>query len=291
LEYQQEIGKAIVYIENHLNEPIKASDVANAVPYSYYHFHRYFSAIMGESIGSYIRSRRLTQAAWELVHSEKRVLDIGISLYFESAESFTRAFKSRYGITPTAYRKNGVDTLIFSRKSILPTQIDLIRYADLKPTITMIPSTYILGMRFETSIDENHSISMWEKFNQKIIELNDPRLSPCRRYEIYEVANSCSAQSFDADSSINAFIGIECPAGVQIDYGMQSKKLSEGKYAKFVHVGTVDTLLMTYQYIWGVWFPKSGYDLAERDDFECYTERFLGPDNPHSEIDIYFPIK
>ena len=48
---------------------------------------------------------------------------------------------------------------------------------------------------------------------------------------------------------------------------------------------------MTYQYIWSVWFPKSGYELAEQDDFECYTERFLGPNNPHSEIDIYFPIK
>lgn len=291
MECHQAIGKAIVFIENHLNEPIKASDVAGAVSYSYYHFHRYFSAVMGENIGSYIRSRRLTQAAWELVHSEKRVLDIGLSLYFESAESFTRAFKSRYGITPTAYRKNGVDTLLSSRKPILPNQIDLLRYADLKPEITMIPPTYILGIRFETSIDENHSVSMWEQFNQKITALNDPQLSSCRRYEIYEGANSCSAQSFDANCSINAFIGIECPAGAQTDYGMQSKELSKGKYARFIHVGTVDTLLMTYQYIWSVWFPKSGYELAEQDDFECYTERFLGPNNPHSEIDIYFPIK
>lgn len=291
MERHQAIGKAIVFIENHLNEPIKASDVAGAVPYSYYHFHRYFSAVMGESIGSYIRNRRLTQAAWELVHTEKRVLDIGLSLYFESAESFTRAFKGRYGITPTAYRKNGVDTLICSRKPIPPNEIDLARYSDLKPEITTIPPTHILGMRFETSIDENHSVSMWEQFNQQISAFNDKRLPFCRRYEVYEAADSCSTQSFSADCSINAFIGIECPAGAQIDYGMQSKELCEGKYARFVHVGAVDKLLMTYQYIWSVWFPQSGYELAEQDDFECYTERFLGPNNPHSEIDIYFPIK
>ena len=155
----------------------------------------------------------------------------------------------------------------------------------------MIPPTHILGMRFETSIDENNSVFMWEQFNQQIITFNDPQLSFCRRFEIYEVADSCCAQSFGADCSINAFIGIEYPAGAQNDYGLQAKELSEGKYAKFVHVGTVDTLLMTYQYIWSVWFPKSGYELAEQDDFECYTERFLGPNNPHSEIDIYFPIK
>ena len=291
MECQQAIGKAIVFIENHLNEPIKASDVAGAVPYSYYHFHRYFSAVMGESIGSYIRNRRLTQAAWELVHTENRVLDIGLSFYFESAESFTRAFKSRYGMTPTAYRKNGVDTLICSRKPIPISEIDLLRYADLKAEIMTIPTKCVLGMRFETSIDENNSVSMWEQFNQQIIAFNDSQLSVCHRYEIYEVADSCCAQSFSADRSIKAFIGIECPAGAQTDYGMQSKKLRKGKYAKFVHIGTVDTLLMTYRYIWSVWFPKSGYELAERDDFECYTERFLGPNNPHSEIDIYFPIK
>ena len=291
MECHQAIGKAMVFIENHLNEPIKASDVAGAASYSYYHFHRYFSAVMGESIGSYIRNRRLTQAAWELVHTEKRVLDIGLSLYFESAESFTRAFKSRYGITPTAYRKNDVDTLICSRKSISPNEIDLLRCSDLKPEITIVPPTNILGMRFETSIEENHSVSMWEQLNEQIIALNDPQLYSCCRYEIYEVANSCSAQFFSADCSINAFIGIECPGGAKTDYGMQSKALREGKYAKFVHVGTVNALLRTYQYIWSVWFPKSGYELAEQDDFECYTERFLGPNNPHSEIDIYFPIK
>jgi AraC family transcriptional regulator len=291
LEYQQAIGKAIVFIENHLNEPIKASVVAGAVDYSYYHFHRYFSAVMGESIGSYIRSRRLTQAAWELVHTEKRILDIGLSFCFESAESFTRAFKSRYGITPTVYRKNGIDTLISSRKPIPPNKIDLLRYADLKPEITIISSTHILGIRFETSIDENCSVSMWEKLNQQITVFNDPQLSFCRRYEIYEVADSCSAQSFGGDCSINAFIGIEYPSRIKTEYGLQTKELSEGKYAKFVHVGTVDTLLNTYQYIWSVWFPKSGYELAEQDDFECYTERFLGPNNPHSEIDIYFPVK
>lgn len=291
MECHQAIGKAIAFIENHLYEPIRASDIAGAVPYSYYHFHRYFSAVMGESIGSYIRNRRLTQAAWELVHTEKRVLDIGVSLYFESAEVFTRAFRNRYGITPTAYRKNGVDTLICSRKPIPSNKIDLLRYSDLKPEITVIPSTHIIGIRFKASIAENNSVSMWEQLNQQIIALNDPRLLFCRRYEIYEVANSCSAQSFSADCSINAFIGIECPVGIHIDYGMQSRELCQGKYAKFVHVGAVDKLLMTYQYIWSVWFPKSGYELAEQDDFECYTERFLGRDNPHSEIDIYFPIK
>ena len=116
----QIIGQAIVFIENHLYETITARDAAEAVSYSYYHFHRYFSAVMGETIGSYIRSRRLTQAAWDLTHSDKKIIDIGLSLYFESAESFTRAFKDRYSMTPSEYRKHGIDVLIGNRQSAAP---------------------------------------------------------------------------------------------------------------------------------------------------------------------------
>lgn len=112
----QIIGQAIVFIENHLYNPISTRDVAKAVSYSYYHFHRYFSAVTGETIGNYIRSRRLTQAAWDLTHSKKKIIDIGFSLYFETAESFTRAFKDGYSMTPTEYRKNGIDILIGNRQ-------------------------------------------------------------------------------------------------------------------------------------------------------------------------------
>lgn len=44
-----------------------------------------------------------------------------------------------------------------------------------------------------------------------------------------------------------------------------------------INRGTVETLFSTYQYIWGIWYPQSGYEIADREDFECCTEKFLGP--------------
>lgn len=122
MEQSRVIGEAVVYIEKNLYEPLSAAMVAEAVSYSYYHFHRYFLIVMGETVGSYIRSRRLTLAAYELVHSEKKILEIALSLYFESAESFSRAFKKKYGLTPREYRKNGVDVLIASHPAMLVSQ-------------------------------------------------------------------------------------------------------------------------------------------------------------------------
>lgn len=282
----QIIGQAIVFIENHLYEPIAACDVAKEVSYSYHHFHRYFSAVMGETIGSYIRSRRLTQAAWELTHSKKKIIDIGHALYFETAESFTRAFKKRYGITPTAYRKNGLDVLLGSRQSARKANDNtIITYAGLHPEIVSIPTVQLMGIRFQTTIHGNESIAMWQLFNTQI----PSSLSSNKRYGVFE-AGACSSDLFHLDSRTTAFVGIEIPENYSIPKDMQVKHLYGGKYAKFTHKGRVDTLIQTYHYIWGVWFPKSGFELADRDDFECYTERFTGMDQEDSEIDIYFPV-
>lgn len=289
LNNKEVIGRAIVFIENNLYEPLTASMVADAVSYSYYHFHRYFQATIGETIGSYIRSRRLTQAAYELVHSNKRILDIAISLYFESAQSFTRAFKKRYGIVPSEYRKNKVDVLITNHEPIEVESLSVCDYGDLVPEIIVFQAKYVAGFRFKMSIENNNSVAMWEKFNMQLLNQKEIPLYNYR-YSIYEANDTCQANTFNKSSQTTAFIGIEIPNGFNIPNGMQMKKICSGKYAKFMHKGTVESLIYTYRYIWGVWFPQSGFQLADRDDFECYTERFLGPKNENSQIDIYFPI-
>jgi len=286
LNDEQVIGKAVAFIENNLYQPIVASDVAKAVSYSYYHFHRYFQAVMGETIGSYIRSRRLTQAALDLVHTDKKVIDIGLSLYFETAESFTRAFKDRYSVTPSEYRKNGVDVLIGNRQSAQKSDKTVITYAGLTPEILVIPEIYIMGIRFKTTVSGNEASAMWQQFNKRV----PPDLLTNKRYGVFETCETCSSDTFNMDSESIAFIGIEIPKNYPVLNGMQIKKLHGGKYAKFIHRGTVDTLIQTYHYIWGVWFPKSGYKLANRDDFECYTERFTEASDSNSEIYIYFPM-
>ncbi|MHC1723537.1 MAG: GyrI-like domain-containing protein [Aminipila sp.] len=282
------IGKAIIFIENHLYESLSASMVADAVSYSYYHFHRYFLSVMGETIGSYIRGRRLTLAAYELVHSDRKVLDIAISLYFETAESFARAFKNKYRLTPTEYRKNGIDVLL-ANHPIINTQVYSYKnYGILNPQIVSIPPTTIIGYRFSMSIQNNPSVTMWDNLNQYLSVQSKEIQNKCR-YGVYEMNDSCMQTNFCENSQATAFIGVEIKGHKAVP-NLEIKELSGGQYIKFIHKGTVETLFATYQYIWGIWYPQSGYEIADREDFECYTEKFLGPYNENSEIEIYFPI-
>lgn len=79
MDYLEQLEKAIEFIENNINEDIKVDEVAGVVGYSYYHFHRIFEAVLGETAGNYIRSRRLARAANDLLYTDRRILDIAVS--------------------------------------------------------------------------------------------------------------------------------------------------------------------------------------------------------------------
>lgn len=63
-----------------------------------------FRQVFGTSVHRYVREYRLEQAAVELSHSNKRIVDIALDAGYESASKFAETFKKRYGTTPTAYR-------------------------------------------------------------------------------------------------------------------------------------------------------------------------------------------
>ncbi|AWC27194.1 helix-turn-helix transcriptional regulator [Bacillus cytotoxicus] len=103
-EYSSLVKKAIVYIENHLEEELTTAKVASYSATSMYHFHRIFQSNLGISVTEYIRKRRLTYAAQALVTTNRPILDIALQYGFSSQEAFTRAFKRMYHLPPKKYR-------------------------------------------------------------------------------------------------------------------------------------------------------------------------------------------
>lgn len=280
------VSKAILFIENNLYEPITASDISSFVSYSYYHFHRYFFSITGETIGSYIRNRRLALAAWQLVYSKNRVLEISTSLNFESAESFSRAFKLRYGISPMQYRENGICTTLATRKS--SKNISTPSLLSIEPEIISFAAVQLIGMRFQTKVTNGESSALWGNFKEHYPANHNLGI----RYEVFENETICQQNTFTIEQPTSVFLGIaaekeEIPRTTKLTH----KIIPAGKYAKFIHMGLAQNILSSYEYIWGVWFPKSHCKIGSGEDFEVYTDRFLGIDNEQSQIDIYFPIE
>ncbi|MBR2569635.1 MAG: helix-turn-helix transcriptional regulator [Paenibacillus sp.] len=104
-EHKQWVERAIRYIECHLKEDIDFEDVAKHIAVSRFHLHRVFQIHVGMSAAAYLRERRLSEAAIDLLYTDKRILDISMEYRFAGQDSFTRAFKQYYGFTPLQYRK------------------------------------------------------------------------------------------------------------------------------------------------------------------------------------------
>ncbi|QGH59800.1 helix-turn-helix domain-containing protein [Serratia proteamaculans] len=93
------------WIENHLDQPLLLDNVAAKSGYSKWHLQRMFRSTTGHALGSYIRERRLSQAAQALRSSPRPILDIALQFHFDSQPSFSRAFKKQFGKTPAVYRR------------------------------------------------------------------------------------------------------------------------------------------------------------------------------------------
>ena len=104
----QHIYQSILYMEANLKNPITMSEAADAAGYSLYHFSRIFNQATGHSPYDYVIRRRLSEAARELINTDKKIIDIAFDAGFESLRTFNRTFFRFMKDTPSKYRKKSI---------------------------------------------------------------------------------------------------------------------------------------------------------------------------------------
>ena len=97
------IKEAIDFMERNLFEPINAEAVDRAINYAPSSFSNIFSAVVGYSVGEYIRFRRLTIAAEQLLRKDVSITDMAFQCNYETVEAFSKAFKRFFGCTPSQF--------------------------------------------------------------------------------------------------------------------------------------------------------------------------------------------
>ncbi|UUC44064.1 AraC family transcriptional regulator [Flavobacterium cerinum] len=102
----KQLGKVLDFIEQNPDENITIEKVAAIGNYSPYHFHRLFKAYTGETILEFSNRKRLEKIAALLIRDKKLTISELVFRYgFSDNAALTKAFKKRYGISPSAFRK------------------------------------------------------------------------------------------------------------------------------------------------------------------------------------------
>lgn len=291
MDYRMALEQAVVYIENNLGENIRVEEVAKAAGYSYYHLNRQFTAILGESVGSYIKKRRLADGAKKLLYTDRKIIDIAVENGFESPEAFSRAFKSVYKISPQIYRQNRLDAFIGAKERLDTRLLDhLARNVTVHPKIIELPEIKVAGIRGETTLRDIKLKELWEQFNSMYTQIPN-RTHNGRGFGICEACHENTLYNMNDDVLFTEVAGTEVDSFAGLPECFVQKVLPGGRYAVFTHRGTLRMLPRTFDYIWGTWFLTTKEEMDWREDFELYDCRFLGYDHPDSEIDLYIPVK
>ena len=289
IDYIDKMQDAIDFMEAKLKEDIRLNDVAFEVGFSSFHFHRIFLANVGETVTEYMRKRRLSEAARELMETNRRILDIAVDYQFESQEAFTRAFKKMFFMSPGQCRREKPAMHLFLRRCSDREGLKFMRgeKIEVDSKILELGEIRAVGLRCHGDVREGglkqEIKQLWEKFNKvassvKNISKTGIALGICSMIEGEEphiMEYVCSMKVDDVSD---------------VPQGMVARKLSPQKYAVFTHKGELDKVGQTYDYIYQTWLPQSGCELIDAPDFELYDDRFA-PDKDESEFDIYISIK
>src|ERR1700683_3696314 len=106
-EYAQRIDRVIDHLRQNLNRPVRLAELAEVACFSEFHFHRIFTAVSGETLNNFTNRLRLEKAARLLRYSDQKLTNIALECGFSSSATFSRAFRSGYGTSPSQFRKTG----------------------------------------------------------------------------------------------------------------------------------------------------------------------------------------
>src|SRR5580658_1222223 len=99
---------AINFARQNLGKNVTLAELAAHTQQSLVHAHRTLRVVLGETPKQFTLRLRIDHAAAALVSSQASILDIALDCGFESHEAFCRAFRRRFGLSPSAYRKRGL---------------------------------------------------------------------------------------------------------------------------------------------------------------------------------------
>ncbi|MGQ8871254.1 effector binding domain-containing protein [Paenibacillus sp. TSA_86.1] len=281
MKWVEAIQKTIQYMEEHLLEPMTVEQIAAQAHMSAFHFQRIFHLMTDVTVAEYIRRRRLTLAANELLQGDPKIMDLAFKYSYDTPESFTKAYRRQHGISPSETRKSGASVQSYNR---LVIQVSLQGAEPMKHHIVEQEAFSIAGIKQRFSyVDGQHLQgigSMWEEAYSSGLE---DRIAALNNGVIPGLLGVCVDQGEIEDKQMEYWIATTYE-------GEQPEGLSTLTFpaSKWVVFEVEEPMPQGIQKLWkrivGEWFPSNSYEHAWLPELEVYRGMKHAPQ-------IWIPIK
>jgi AraC family transcriptional regulator len=296
-DYVERTNAAIDYIVRNLDGDLKLDDVARVACFSPFHFPRVFRSILGETLNQFVKRQRLERALYLMSHAPHRSLtEISLECGFSSSSDFSRSFKDRFGVPPSAFdlqhfrnsRREEFDAAMsrqehgpsFARlpegqnpdgfevtlRTLPARTVAYIRVLDpYRPTVVQEACERLIAWAEERGFADGQWLGyMWE--DPEIVALKD-----CR-YDVAVVVEDGRAD-FRPEGEVGRF---EFPAM---------------RVAEVALSGDIQLVQRAIDWLFGTWLPRSGFEPDAQPAFEVWNGRPFSHGTEHFEISCQLPIK
>ena len=275
-EYFKAINRAVDFINEHLNEPVNLYDLAGVANISGFHFHRIFKALMSEGPGEYIQRLRLEKAMFKLKTTRQTILEIAEQTGYQSSHALSKAFKKRFGLSPSVYRTQS------SHGSVPIETPVLIR---VEPEIKEIKSKQVLTVRVVNPfVDSCAFVHAWKK----LIRFAGVNGIPDNEHEYITLSRDMS--TITRPDRYRSYVCVTANPGIKPKGEFGKQTIDGGLYAVFPYKGEYKNLERLYCFIYRNWLPNSEYELRDIAFFEKFLNSpdVVKQDNLLTEV--YIPV-
>lgn len=287
------IQESIKWIEENLAGQIDIEHLARTAHLSPFYYQRLFSRLVGKPVMEYVKLRRLANAADKLT-KHRRIIDVAMDCGFENHETFTRAFKDAYGITPDEYRNRprSLSHFLMPELSIMYCVVDenvpLLADSVLLEVRRefLIAPRHFIGLSVQNPVDDTPGIDylgeLWDRLHQ--IQPDIPGLMP-------NGAEAGVSLPGEKEGFFTYFTGAQAMEAGEPN-GFKSWVLQAGDYvacafeAENFEVLVKEALNKARDYMLGVWLLNHRLEI-EPFMAELYTDRSVNA----TMMEIWFKIK
>lgn len=290
MDWIERMNGALAYIEANLDGEIDYAEAARLACCSTYHYLKLFSLMCDMPVSEYIRCRRLSMAAADLLGSEDKVIDLAMRYGYESPTAFSRAFQRMHGLSPQAIRRGEGTVKAFPPLSF---QIAVKGAVMMEYKMRTIPATRVVGackrMSLRSEEYEKAIPDFWTEVYKdgtfaKILALCESSKPDAHLPGILGICKMKAPDSMDGMYLIGVATDAPCPPG------FEELTLPEATYAAFTSTGPMPHALQDVsRRAVTEWLPTSGYEMTDVPDIEVYSPGDNSAADYHSEV--WLPVR
>lgn len=235
--YQEKVNQVIDYISANLHSPLQLDVIANKINVSQRQLLRIMRSVLNESLYAYVARQRMERAVLYMQIEEMSLTKLSAMVGYDNSQSFSKAFKKQFGISPKTYinelqsRLEGYVQSYGKRSSL---QSEICHFEGLELVYIRILGEYGEEGAYETGwnklirfLKENQALTHTTRFIG--LSFDDPNVTHSDQCRFYACA------------SLQKKI---IPTG---EFG--TIRLQQGKYAVYTLKGSYSGLQILYNHI------------------------------------------